>query len=499
MRKNITEVSTEYKILIVDDEEGIINSLKVMLIRSGYYSVGMSAPIEAIERLEKESFDLLILDYIMSPIHGDEVVAKIREFNKEIYILLLTGHKDLAPPLETIKALDIQGYCEKGDRFDQLLLLIESGIKSISQIRTIKQFKDGLNRILFTVPKIYQLQPIDSILEEILEGLMPLVNSKDAFILVDDCNSNQGEFIYKGVGEYNIPAKSLVTMLSTELMERIGYSRESKIKVFLEHGIILPLLGENNSSIGVIYIESNNFNEGLRLLEIYANQAATSIINAFLHSLINMKKEELDRTYLELKNRYVDTIEALRLTVDAKDIYTRGHSDRVSYYARKIGEAFDLSPEEIELLNVGGIFHDIGKIGTADDILFKIEKLDFGEYEEIKKHPLKGAYILSAISMFKDVVPLVKYHHERYDGKGYPEGLKGDDIPFLARILSVADAFDAMTSDRKYRSKLKLSEAINQFKMNSGTQFDPAIVDKLVCLLDNFDHMEKEIAATYAD
>lgn len=499
MRKNITEVSTEYKILIVDDEEGIINSLKVMLNRSGYYSVGISDPIEAIKRLEKESFDLLILDYIMSPIHGDEVVAKIREFNKDIYILLLTGHKDLAPPLETIKALDIQGYCEKGDRFDQLLLLIESGIKSISQIRTIKQFKDGLNRILITVPKIYQLQPIDSILEEILEGLMPLVNSKDAFILVDDCNSNQGEIIYKGVGEYKIPAKSLVTMLSTELMERIGYARESKTKVFLEHGVILPLLGENNSTIGVIYIESNNFDEGLRLLEIYANQAATSIINAFLHSLINMKKEELDRTYLELKNRYIDTIEALRLTVDAKDIYTRGHSDRVSYYARKLGEAFDLSPEEIELLNVGGIFHDIGKIGTADDILFKIDKLDFSEYEEIKKHPLKGAYILSAISMFKDVVPLVKYHHERYDGKGYPEGLKGEEIPFLARILSVADAFDAMTSDRKYRSKLKLSEAINQFRMNSGTQFDPVIVDKLIGLLDNFERMEKEIAATFAD
>jgi putative nucleotidyltransferase with HDIG domain len=212
-----------------------------------------------------------------------------------------------------------------------------------------------------------------------------------------------------------------------------------------------------------------------------------------------MKREELDRTYMELKTRYVDTIEALRLTVDAKDIYTRGHSDRVSYYAKKLGEAFNLSPEEIELLSVGGIFHDIGKIGIPDDILFKIEKLDFSEYEEIKKHPLKGAYILSAISMFKDVVPLVKYHHERYDGKGYPEGLKGDNIPFLARILSVADAFDAMTSDRKYRSKLKLGEAINQFKMNSGTQFDPVIVDKLISLLDNFDLMEKEIAATFAD
>jgi putative nucleotidyltransferase with HDIG domain len=328
---------------------------------------------------------------------------------------------------------------------------------------------------------------------------MPLVNSKDAFILVDDCNSTRGEIIYKGVGEYKIHVKSLVNMLSPELMEKIGYSRENKIKVKLAHGIILPLLGENDSSIGVIYIESNNFDEGLKLLEIYSTQAAASIINAFLHSLINMKKEELDRTYMELKKRYIDTIEALRLTVDAKDYYTRGHSDRVSYYAGKLGEAFGLSSEEIELLKVGGVFHDIGKIGTADDILFKVEKLDFDEYEEIKKHPLKGAYILSAISMFKDVVPLVKYHHERYDGKGYPEGLKGEEIPLLARILSVADAFDAMTTDRKYRSKLALGEAINQFKINSGTQFDPIVVEKLLSLLDNYELMQKEIAATFSE
>lgn len=499
MRKKMAEVSTNYKILIVDDEEGIINSLKVMLTRSGYYCVGISNPVEAIERLKTESFDMLILDYIMSPIHGDEVVAQIREFNKDIYILLLTGHKDLTPPLETIKELDIQGYCEKGDRFDQLLLLIESGIKSISQMRTIKQFKDGLNRILYAVPKIYQLQPIDTILEEILEGLMPLVNSKDAFILVDDCISSHGELIFKGVGEYKIPVESLVMMLSPELMERIGYARETRATVYLDHGIILPLIGENNTSIGVIYIESNNFDEGLKLLEIYSSQASSSINNAFLHSLINMKKEELDRTYQELRNRYIDTIEALRLTVDAKDIYTRGHSDRVSYYAAKLGEAFNLSQEEIELLKVGGIFHDIGKIGTADDILFKTDKLDFSEYEEIKKHPLKGAYILSAISMFKDVVPIVKYHHERMDGKGYPEGLKGEEIPLLARILTVADAFDAMTSERKYRSKLNLAETINQFKMNSGTQFDPVVVDKMLELLVDFDLMQKEIAATFSD
>ncbi|MDQ2085801.1 DUF3369 domain-containing protein [Herbivorax sp. ANBcel31] len=499
MRKKLSQISKDYKILILDDEEGIINSIKVMLNRNGYYCKGITNPLEAIEVMKDETFDMLILDYIMTPINGDQVVSKLREFNKDTYILMLTGHKDLAPPLDTIKALDIQGYCEKSDRFDQLMLLIESGIKSISQMRTIKHFKDGLNKILNTVPKIYQLQPISTILEEILKGLMPLVNSKNAFILIDDSNDNEEKIIFKGVGSYDIPTKSLVEVLSPYLMEQIGRSREVNKVLTLESGIIFPLYNEFNKSMGVIYIESNNFNEGKTLIEIYSRQAASSINNAFLHSLINMKKEELDKTYKELKKRYMDTIEALRLTVDAKDYYTRGHSDRVSYLAMKLGTGFNLSQKEIELLKIAGIFHDIGKIGTADDILFKTNKLEYNEYEEIKKHPLKGAYILSAISMFQDVVPLVKYHHERVDGKGYPEGLKGDDIPFLARILTVADAFDAMTSDRKYRSKLNLEETLNQFKTHSGTQFDPDVVDMLFKILDDYESIEKDLSKTFED
>ena len=122
---------SEYKILVLDDEIGIIDSLSVVLQRNGYGFEGVTSPLEAIEKIRAENYDLLILDYMMTPINGDKVVEKIREFNDELYILLLTGHKDLAPPLETIKALDIQGYCEKNDRFDQLILLVESAIKSI--------------------------------------------------------------------------------------------------------------------------------------------------------------------------------------------------------------------------------------------------------------------------------------------------------------------------------------------------------------------------------
>ena len=146
MRKNmITAESNGYKIIVVDDEQGIVDSLSIFLKRSGYDFTGLTNPLEAIERVRNEHFDMMILDFMMDPIHGNEVVEEIRKFNKDLYILLLTGHKDLAPPLETIKRLEIQGYCEKSDKFDQLLLLIESGIKSIEQMNTIKTINKQLH------------------------------------------------------------------------------------------------------------------------------------------------------------------------------------------------------------------------------------------------------------------------------------------------------------------------------------------------------------------
>jgi len=207
MRKNShTNINTQYKIIAVDDEVGILDSLNVFLSKVGYTFVGVTNPMEAIEKVKNEHFDLMLLDFLMTPIHGDQVVEEIRKFNKDLYILLLTGHKDLAPPLETIKRLDIQGYCEKSDKFDQLLLLVESGIKAVSQMKLIKN------------------------------------------------------------------------------------------------------------------------------------------INT-----------ELKSTYDKLESAYMETIEILRFTVEAKDSYTRGHSDRVSAYAELIGKALNLPEEDLKTLKIGGL------------------------------------------------------------------------------------------------------------------------------------------------
>lgn len=503
MRKHRqTELSQEFKIMIIDDEEGILDSIKALLNRNGYWCAGFSNPLQGLQELERNHFDLLVLDYFMQPIHGEEVVKRIRQNDSELYILLLTGHKDLAPPISTIKSLDIQAYCEKSDRLDQLQLLIESGIKSIAQMRTIQQFRDGLRSILGAVPKIYQLQPIGSILEEILAQLLPMVHSADAFILVDDIpemeqkgSGGAKKSIFKGIGKYDVDIDEFPDLLGHKLMEAIGQARTDMKVITLPEGIIIPLGDASHTAIGAIYVGSVDADEAIKLLQIYANQAASSINNAFLHSLVNTKNEELNNTYAQLKVRYMDTIEVLRLAVDAKDEYTRGHSDRVAYYATRIGRSFNLTQSDLEKLHTAGVFHDIGKIGTADDILLKKQTLSSREYDEIKRHPIKGAMILSAVSMFQELVPIVRHHHERIDGTGYPDGIKGEQIEFFARIISVADAFDAMMSDRHYRRHLSLADTRKQLVNGAGTQFDERVVYAFLKALETDVELIAEIKA----
>lgn len=499
MRKKNVEVSSQYKIAVIDDEIGIIDALSAMLKRNGYMCDGFTNPLDAIENIRVKHYDLLILDYLMQPIHGDKVVEEIRSFDSDIYILLLTGHKDLAPPMETIKALDIQSYCEKSSRFDQLLLLVESGLKSVSQMRAIKQMKDGLNMVLEAVPGIYKLQPAVDIIEYVLSQVTRLAGSKDSFIMVSCVvKVDMGDkCLYRGTGNYDYIAENIMEKLDAGLRNRINIAVKEKKIVKTGNSVIIPLIDEYTDTMGVLYVEGRNLEEKIKMLEILAAHAASSINNSLLHSIVNRNKDEIAKTYEKLKSGYIDTVEALRLAVDAKDVYTRGHSDRVAYYAVKIGREFNLSDEQIEMLRVAGVFHDIGKIGIADEILLKNGTLSAEEYSEIKKHSAKGAHILSAASVFKGVTPLVRYHHERIDGGGYPDGLKGDQIPLLARIISVADAFDAMTTDRLYRPRLKLEEAEKQLIEGSGTQFDKEIVSKFIKLLKDYNTMMSEIKDTF--
>ena len=480
-----------YKILVVDDEEGILDSLSIFLKRSGYQFVGITDPVEAIERVKQEHFDLLVLDFIMTPLHGDQVVEEIRKFNKELYILLLTGHKDLAPPLETIKRLDIQGYCEKSDKFDQVILLIESGIKSVAQMREIQRINEELKDTYEQLEKAYL---------ESVQTIRYTVEAKDPYTRGhSDRVSAYSVLIGEKLG---LSEKDLKTLRIGGLFHDVGkigvpdaiLQKESRL-TDEEYSEI-----KNHPSIGAhILSTASIFKEIIPIVkhhhERYDGKSdkfdqVILLIESGIKSVAQMREiqrinEELKDTYEQLEKAYLESVQTIRYTVEAKDPYTRGHSDRVSAYSVLIGEKLGLSEKDLKTLRIGGLFHDVGKIGVPDAILQKESRLTDEEYSEIKNHPSIGAHILSTASIFKEIIPIVKHHHERYDGKGYPSQLKGDEIPYFARIAAIADSFDAMTSKRTYRNSLPIEVVIEEFKKGRGTQFDPELDDVFLDILEH--------------
>jgi len=185
------------------------------------------------------------------------------------------------------------------------------------------------------------------------------------------------------------------------------------------------------------------------------------------------------RMYKQIQDDYLSTISALVLAVDARDNYTMLHSKNVAIYSQEIAKKMHCSHYEIELINRSALLHDIGKIGVKDSILLKADKLTSDEFEHIKLHPVKGEEIVKILPFLKEESFLIRHHHERYDGLGYPDGIKGPNIELGARILAVADAFDAMTTARPYRNALSITEALNELERNKGTQFDPEVAECL--------------------
>lgn len=350
LSEEVMKNNSTYRVLIVDDNDGALDTMQINLRNIGIDKVTRTTnPVEALEMIKSnDSFDILITDYLMTPINGDELVSEIRKTNFSLFIIIVTGYSDRKPPLETVASLNIQGYCQKTDKMDELNVWIQSGIKSIEQNKRIRQ----------------------------------------------------------------------------------------------------------------LYAEAKSYSE------------------------------EVEKLHSELEHNYYEVIDTLRKVVDAKDTYTRGHADRVAMFSVYLGKQINLSEEMLKALKIGGLFHDIGKIGIRDEILKKETQLTNEEYEHIKKHALIGHSLIYNNKMFDKVVPAIRNHHERYDGNGYPDRLSGENIPLIARIVAIADAFDAMTSRRNYNDPKTFINAKEELKKNASTQFDPILVDKFI---EAFNSNQKQI------
>ncbi len=236
--------------------------------------------------------------------------------------------------------------------------------------------------------------------------------------------------------------------------------------------LVIPLVREG-SLLGILF-------GGDKL-----DQSNISSVDAKLcHALANSLSIFLENSLLfeDMQAMFLGTLHALTTSIDAKDRYTRGHSERVALMSRSLAQAAALDPRQVERIYLAALIHDLGKIGVPEAVLAKPGKLTADEFELIKQHPEIGARIIAAIRPMKDLVPGVLHHHERYDGRGYPYGLSGETIPLMGRILCLADAFDAMSSDRSYRNPMPHNQVLTEIQTHAGAQFDPRLADLFVRL-----------------
>lgn len=351
----------------------------------------------------------------------------------------------------------------------------------------IEKEYERLKRLLHITTLLASSLDVGYLKKKTIEGITDLVNAEVGSLLLYDANTEELYFEValgeKGEKVKEIRLKIGEGVAGTVALERKSciiddvsknphfYKKADEKSGFITRNILCSPLVYQGKLLGVIEAinkkDGASFtNEDLRLFESFANIVSISIENANL--------------YQRLKETFFDTSYALAEAVEKRDPYTGGHVKRVTEYCLAVGEELNLNKEEMERLYLSAVLHDIGKIGIDDAILRKPAPLTLEEIGVMKKHPQIGMEILSKVKHLKDIIVGTFSHHESYDGKGYPMGLKGKEIPLLGRIIAVCDTFDAMTSDRPYRRGLEDDKAIEELLKFSGKQFDPDIVEAFV-------------------
>ncbi len=452
------------KILMIDDDT-INNRIAESTLRNHNYEiVSVTSCEEGLRRLSEGGMDLLLLDIDMLHEAGDSLIEEIRRQpgneNMRVVFLTISGY---SPDQKEMERLGVVDYIGK-PYFEEELVNIVRRVLYVEHENRILVVDDEMMNLMLAKKLLsthYQVQCVSSG----GEALTVLEQSVPNLILLDlhmpDMN---GLSVLKRMQESdNQDIRNIPVIFLTA-----DGDKETEAEIFKAGAmdyIQKPLVAQ-------VAVERIN-----RILELRYLQNS-------LQTEVEQKTKELEESSRKIKNLSMQIMYALTGAVDAKDQYTNGHSNRVARYSREIARRMGKSKKEIDNIFCAALLHDVGKIGVPDEIINKPSKLTDEEYEIMKSHPVIGANILRRISELPELSVGARWHHERYDGKGYPDGLKGEEIKEIARIIGVADAYDAMSSNRSYRDALPQDYIRREIEKGKGTQFDPEIADIMLQLID---------------
>lgn len=498
--------SDQPRVLVVDDEKFIRDILADFLTMEGYAVRTAEDGAQALSELSHSSFDLIISDLKMPKMGGLDLLQHVGQLQPEALTVIMTGFGTVETAIDAMKQ-GAYDYILKPFKVEEIVHVVQRGLEKKRLATENLRLREALS--LYKVSEaITASLSLDDVVSTVTKSALHEVDADAVFMWLGDGEGGYFERLrqtreFAGAplepGRLDPAAVQARIHKDAPLVlhghdalplfaEQPTYGSPGQVstgQILSAQGVVSMLtipLRMQTRLLGWISVLSctpnKRFTEGQRkLLSIIASRAAAAIENAHLY-------EDLQATFQQ-------TIQSLANTIDKMDHYTAGHSQRVALYASRLARWLGLEEREIEIVRQAALMHDIGKVGCVMN-LNKPGKLSAEEYESFQLHPGYGKEILDPIAFLQPVIPGVHLHHERWDGRGYPLRLAGSNIPLIARIISVADTYDAMTSNRAYRRALPHEVTVGEIERCSGTQFDPDVAGPFV---ERIDQLREQLTA----
>ncbi len=460
------------KILVTDDEKMNRMNTKFVLEKAGYEVITANSGKECLGVLGEVPVDLLLLDVEMPEMDGIQTLEEIRKNPSlsELRVAFLTASGSQDDMSEAIR-LGAKGFIKKPLRPKEMIAAVEDALAEKDNLLMLVIDDEPMNHMMMKkiFDGIYQVSSVSSG-EEGLDFLQE--NEPDIILLDYKMPGIDGEETFAGMKQMDRVRGVPVVVLTAD------DDREVEKRLF---------------RMGVMDFIRKPFDAEIVRERVHRITELHRLQN-FLQAEVDRKTKDLIASIGKIQKLSEQIIFALSGAIDAKDTYTNGHSNRVAAYSRELARRMGKKDDEVNDIYYAAMLHDVGKIGIPNEIINKPAKLTDEEFEVIKSHTVKGALILETISEMPGLSVGAHWHHERIDGKGYPDGLCGDDIPEVARIICVADCYDAMTSNRSYRKALPQEVVRSEIEKGKGTQFDGQIADIMLEMIDedkDYDMREK--------